>query len=67
MEILDSFRNGKRDKAEFWLTLNERFLHIQYFAVRNGEGKYMGTLEVMQDATEVRKLEGKRTLLSWEQ
>lgn len=66
MEILDSFRNGKRDKAEFWLTLGGRFLHIRYFAVRSGDGRYMGTLEVMQDVTEVRKLEGTRTLLSWE-
>ncbi|WP_164885330.1 PAS domain-containing protein [Geovibrio thiophilus] len=66
MEILDSFRNGGKDKAEFWLTLHGRFLHIRYFAVRNAGGGYMGTLEVMQDATEVRQLEGSRTLLSWE-
>jgi DUF438 domain-containing protein len=61
--ILADFRAGKRDVAEFWINFQGRFVHIRYFAVRNSEGQYAGTLEVTQDLTHVRKLEGERRLL----
>lgn len=66
MEIISSFRSGEKDMAEFWLTLNERFIHIRYFAVRSSGGRYMGVLEMMQDVTDIRALEGSRTLLTWD-
>ena len=65
-EILQAFESGERDAAGFWLELNGRFIHIRYFAVRDSAGKFRGTLEVVQDVTEIRKLEGSRTLLEWE-
>jgi DUF438 domain-containing protein len=37
-----------------------------YYAVRNDEGEYLGTLEVTQDLTEVRALEGERRLLEYD-
>ncbi|PID72118.1 MAG: hypothetical protein CSB34_03425 [Desulfobulbus propionicus] len=64
-EILDKFRNGERDHAEFWLELGGKFLHIQYMALRDAAGTYLGCLEVGQDATYVRSLEGQRRLLEW--
>jgi len=61
--ILDDFREGKRDVAEFWIQMQGRFIHIRYFPVRDEGGKYLGTLEVTQDVTGIRKLEGERRLL----
>lgn len=62
-EILRSFKDGSRDSADFYLTLNGRFIRIQYFAVRDDEGRYLGTLEVSQDGTEMRALTGEKRLL----
>jgi uncharacterized protein len=64
-EIIDSFRNGSRDHADFWIQMNTRFIHIRYFALRNENREYRGTIEVSQDVTEIRSLEGEQRLLSW--
>jgi len=63
--IIEEFRRGTKDEAEFWIRMGGRFLHIRYFAVRDGEGAYRGTLEVSQDVTAVRALEGEKRLLDW--
>jgi DUF438 domain-containing protein len=63
--ILSDFRSGRESVAEFWITLNGRFIHIRYFAVRDAAGHYRGTLEVTQDATSVRALTGERRLLQY--
>jgi hypothetical protein len=65
-DILQNFKNGKRDNAEFWLEVDGKFIHIQYVALRSKEGEYMGCLEVTQDATHVRSLTGQRRLLEWD-
>jgi DUF438 domain-containing protein len=64
--ILDAFKDGSRDRAEFWLQMGEKFVHIRYFAVRGGDGRYRGTIEVTQDVAPVQKLSGERRLLEWE-
>jgi DUF438 domain-containing protein len=61
--ILDDFRAGRRDEAEFWIQMGGRFIHIRYFAVRDEQGEYRGTIEVSQDVTRIRVLEGERRLL----
>jgi DUF438 domain-containing protein len=61
--ILDDFRAGLRDRAEFWIQLGPRMVHIRYFAMRDSQGHYRGTLEVTQDITPIRALEGERRLL----
>ncbi len=61
--ILEEFKTGTKDVAEFWIEFGERFIHIRYFAMRNKGGAYRGCLEVVQDATHVRELEGERRLL----
>jgi len=65
-DIISAFKKGERDLAQFWLELNGKFLLIQYFAIRDNAGKYVGVLEVSQDVTEIRKLEGERRLLQWQ-
>jgi hypothetical protein len=62
-KILRSFKDGTRDSAEFWLTLGGKMIYIVFYAVRDSNGKYLGTLEVAQDITALRALEGERRLL----
>ncbi|HTO21920.1 MAG TPA: DUF438 domain-containing protein [Spirochaetia bacterium] len=62
-EILQSFRDGSRDHADFWIQMQGKFIYIRYFAVRDPERRYLGTLEVTQDLTEIRSLSGERRLL----
>ncbi len=64
-QILDDFHAGRADRAPFWIQLGGRFLHIEYLAVRNAEGRYLGTLEVSQDLTEKRALTGEQRLLTY--
>lgn len=61
--ILDDFKSGRRDVAEFWIQMGGRFVYIRYFPVRSREGEYLGVLEVTQDITEIKKLEGEKRLL----
>ncbi|MFH2055691.1 MAG: DUF438 domain-containing protein [bacterium] len=64
-QILEDFHAGRQSHAPFWIELHGRFLHIEYFALRDEEGNYLGTLEVSQDLTAKRKLEGQQRLLSY--
>ena len=64
-KILDDFKSGKEDHTAFWITLGDKFIHIEYVALRNKDGEYLGTLEVSQDLTEMRKLEGEQRLLQY--
>jgi len=63
-QILDDFKAGTRDNAEFWIQMNGMFIHIEYFAMHDEEGNYKGTLEVSQDLTRLRELEGEKRLLN---
>ena len=65
IEIIESFKSGKRDVANFWINLNGKLIYIRYFAVRDNNGKYLGTLEVSQDITDIKKIEGEKRLLDW--
>jgi len=64
-KIVEEFKSGRRDSAEFWINLNGRLIYIRYFAVRK-DGEYLGTIEVTQDITEIKKIEGEKRLLDWE-
>jgi len=64
-EIVDAFRAGEKDVAEFWIEMQGKFLHIRYFALRDAAGTYRGTVEMVQDATRIRALEGQRRLVDW--
>jgi PAS domain S-box-containing protein len=62
-QILAEFKAGTRDKAEFWINTEGRLIFIRYFPVRSKAGGYLGCLEVTQDVTDIRKLEGEKRLL----
>jgi len=63
--ILDDFRNGRQDVAEFWIDFHGTFVHIRYFAVRDAQRRYLGTVELTQDIAALRALEGERRLLQY--
>ena len=64
-QILEDFKSGKEDQCPFWINMGGKFIHIEYFAIRNEQGEYLGTLEVSQDLTEKRKLSGEQRILSY--
>ncbi len=64
-KILEDFKSGKQDRAPFWINLGGKFIHIEYFALRNEKGEYLGTLEVSQNLTDYRALEGEQRILSY--
>lgn len=65
-QILADFKAGRQNVAEFWINFKERFVHIRYFAVRDEAGTYLGTLEVTQDLTRERTLEGEQRLVKYD-
>ena len=64
--ILSDFKAGRQERAAFWIQMKGRFLSIEYFALRNPQGAYLGTLEVSQDLTAKRALEGERRILAYD-
>ena len=62
-QILKDFKENKRHTAEFWIQLNDRFVYIRYFPVRDSNGEYIGCLEVTQDIAKIKRLEGEKRLL----
>ncbi len=66
LRILEEFKAGTQDVAEFWIQFKGKFVHIQYFAVRDEDKTYRGVIEMSQDVTHIRELEGQQRLLDWD-
>jgi len=64
-KIVESFKKGEKDVAEFWITMHDQLISIRFFAVRDKNNKYLGTVEVVQDITGVKRIEGEKKLLDW--
>lgn len=64
-DIIRSFRNKEKDAAEFWIQMHGMFVHIRYFPLYDADGAYKGVIEVSQEVTGIRKLEGERRILDW--
>ncbi|MDF1576644.1 MAG: DUF438 domain-containing protein [Bacteroidales bacterium] len=64
-KIIDDFKSGKASHAPFWIQMKGKFILIEYYALRDDKGEYLGTLEVSQDLTNARSLEGERRILSY--
>lgn len=63
-KLLQDFKSGVKDVEDFWIPVKDMFVYIRYFAVRDEEGKYMGTLEFTQNVAGIRALEGQKRILS---
>lgn len=64
--IIESFKNGSKDKADFWIKMHETFILIQYFAVRDKSQQYKGVIEVTQEITEIQAISGEKRILDWQ-
>ncbi|HKN72469.1 MAG TPA: DUF438 domain-containing protein [Terriglobales bacterium] len=65
-QILSDFRASRQSVAEFWINFHDKFVHVRYFAVRNSDGAYLGTVELTQDLTPLRALQGEKRLLEYD-
>ena len=65
LEIIEKFKNGEQNEAAFWINFKERLIYIRYFAVRDSERKYRGVIEMSQDITDLKSIEGQKRLLEW--
>ncbi|AUP79002.1 DUF438 domain-containing protein [Flavivirga eckloniae] len=66
LRIVEEFRAGTKDVAEFWFNFKGRIIHIRYFAIRDKNKQYKGVVEMSQDITEIQRLEGQKRLLDWD-
>ena len=64
-KIIDDFKNNRSSRAPFWINMGGKMVHIEYFALRNDNGEYLGVLEVSHDITVYRELEGEQRILSY--
>ena len=66
IQIVEEFKAGNRDVAEFWFNFKGKMIHVRYFAIRDKNKKYKGVIEMSQDITDIQKLEGEKRLLDWD-
>jgi len=63
-KLLDDFKTGIKDSEDFWISMKGIFILIRYFAVRDINGVYLGTLEVTQNIKPIQEITGEKRLLS---
>lgn len=61
--IIDSFKQGKKDHEDFWIRMKDQFVYIRYFAIRNKNNDYLGTLEITQNIKPITELMGEKRLV----
>lgn len=64
-QILQDFKSGKKDNADFWINMGGKVIYIRYFAVRDKEGIYRGTLEVSQEISDIQKITGEKRIYDY--
>ncbi|NOQ40092.1 MAG: DUF438 domain-containing protein [Anaerolineales bacterium] len=64
-KIIEDFKSGRQSRAPFWINMGGKMIHIEYFALRNDQGEYLGTLEVSHNVSPYRELEGEQRILSY--
>ena len=62
--IVSDFKNGRKDHEDFWIKKGDYYIYIRYFAVRDENGEYLGTVEVTQDIAPIQKITGEKRLVS---
>jgi DUF438 domain-containing protein len=65
-QIVEDFKSGRQNSAKFWINFQGKYVHIAYYAVRNNNGEYLGTLEVTHDINEYRNIDGERRILQYD-
>lgn len=65
LRILEEFKKGSQNEASFWINYKGRLIYIRYFAIRDAQKKYKGVIEISQDITDIKKIDGEKRLLEW--
>jgi uncharacterized protein len=65
LKILEEFKLGTKDSAEFWINFKDSFIHIRFFAIRDKDRNYKGVMEITQNVSDIKFLEGERRILDW--
>ena len=63
-QIVEDFKSGKKDQEDFWIKMGDKYVMIQYFAVRDEQGEYLGVVEVTQDIKGIQALTGEKRLVT---
>ena len=63
-KLVEDFRTGKKDSEDFWLKMGDKFLLIRFFAVRNKDGEFLGTLEFAQNIAPLQEITGEKRILT---
>lgn len=63
-KLLEDFKAGKKDSEDFWIKMGDLYVYIRYFAIRNGKGEYLGTMEVTQNIKPIQEIQGEKRLMS---
>lgn len=63
-KILEDFKTDKKDHDDFWIELGDMYVFIRFFALRDEDNKYIGTIEVTQNIKPMRELQGEKRLMS---
>lgn len=66
LKILEAFRKGTQNEASFWINYKERLIYIRYFAVRDANKNYKGVIEMSQDITDIKKIQGEKRVSDWD-
>jgi PAS domain S-box-containing protein len=64
-KIIQSFKSQRKSTVDFWITSHGQLIYIRFFAVKDASGKYVGTVEVVEDVTDIQNLKGEKRLLDW--
>lgn len=62
-EMVEDFKSGRKDHEDFWINMGQMVVYIRYFAVRDEQGEYIGTMEVTQNIAPIKALEGEKRLV----
>ncbi|MCC3355849.1 DUF438 domain-containing protein [Bacillus sp. REN16] len=63
-ELLEDFKSGRKDTEDFWIKAKGKYVYIRYFAVRDEDGEYIGTMEFSQNIAPIQEIEGEKRILS---
>ncbi|MFE8694878.1 DUF438 domain-containing protein [Cytobacillus sp. FJAT-53684] len=63
-ELLADFKSGKKDDEDFYIKFRDKYVYIRYFAVRDQNGEYVGTLEFTQNIDPIQAINGEKRILS---
>jgi len=63
-KLVEDFKTGKKDSESFWIKMGGKYVYIRYFAIRDENGDYVGTMEVTQDIQPIQEISGEKRLVS---